>query len=123
MKDKFADKYVLVDGLRAPAEIVGLAIKYGYKKAVSIYEVLALYKNIAPSTMQDFMLNPEKMEKTAAGLCARFKKTPEEMKADLNFAAVMFFCGPSCIWSSMQIICDLASSVNGHMLGPKRTSE
>jgi hypothetical protein len=49
MLDKFKDSYVLVDGLRSPGDIVKLAYTYGYRKVVSIYEVLALYDGVAPT--------------------------------------------------------------------------
>jgi hypothetical protein len=68
-------------------------------------------------------MSTDRMEKCVQGLCARFKKTADEMKAELNFAAVLVFCGASCVWSLYQILCDLASSINGHILGAKRTTE
>jgi len=35
----------------------------------------------------------------------------------------MIFVVPSAIYSFIQIVCDLASSTNGHLLGPKRTTK
>ena len=65
-------------------------------------------------------------EERLADLTKRYfaaKKTADEMKAELNFAAVLVFCGASCVWSLYQILCDLASSINGHILGAKRSTE
>jgi hypothetical protein len=46
-------------------------------------------------------MSEEKIAGCKAGLLARFKKTAEEMKKELNFAAYLAFCGPSAIWSSL----------------------
>ena len=43
--DKYHDKYVLVSGL---GKMIEVAKMYGYKKAIDIEELFALYPNASP---------------------------------------------------------------------------
>ena len=49
--------------------------------------------------------------------------TADVLRKELKFAAVVIFGAPSAFYSFIQIVCDLASSTNGHLLGPKRTAK
>ena len=101
MRAKYSDQYILVDGLKSPSKIVQTAVEYGYKKAVSIYEFIALYKYVSPTMLVDFGGSKEKVVAAVEGLCARFKKTPEELKKELYIAAYFMFCAPAPVWSAI----------------------
>ena len=123
MLAEYHDKYILVDGLASPLDLVKLANQYGYKKAVSTFEVLALYKGVSSVGSVDFGGNKNKMAMLVAMMCWRLGKTAETLRQELKFHAVLVFSSqfPTSFCSSCQVICDLCSSTDGSLLGPKRT--
>ena len=122
---KYHDKYILVDGGAAPLDIVKLANQYGYKLAVSNFEVLALYKGVSAIGSIDFGGNKNKMAMMVAVLCKRLGKSAETLREELKFHAVLIFSSPfpTSFPSFCQVICDICSSTDGSLLGPRRNPE
>ena len=54
-----------------------LAMSYGFKKVLSLKELMSLSKNISPCMIFDFWGNKEDIEKTQKAVCARYDMTPE----------------------------------------------
>jgi hypothetical protein len=105
---KYADKFVLVDGFSA--DDVGLANGYGYKKAVSLLELMALYPSVSPVAMKDFFMSKERLQKAKEAVLARFGLSEDELKKQLKFSAVIIFCSTFRVCSFAQIICDIVGS-------------
>lgn len=49
--DKYRDEFILIDGYSK--DDIGLAHHYGFKKAISVLELLALYPKASPTAILD----------------------------------------------------------------------
>ena len=60
------------------------------------------------------------MDETLENLLKRFSTTAEDLRKKLKFAAVIVLVRTYTLNSLVQVICDLVSSKDGTLLGPKR---
>ena len=89
IQDQFADKFVLIDGMSA--DDVMIAESYGFKKVITVLELMTLYPTASPVGLFDFFMSQELFSKVHKGLLARYKMTAEELKSQLKFAAIFVF--------------------------------
>lgn len=73
--------------------------------------------------MVDFQNDFEKFEQAKLNVMYRFMKTEEQIKASLQIHAIFIFCETAKTFNAIQVFCDLLSSKNGKILGPKRTAK
>ena len=77
--NKYRDKWVLVEG-HPLANNIEIAANYGYKKLISLRELMVLYPTVSPLIGLDFMLNGEAQKKTLEDVLARFKLSADELR-------------------------------------------
>ena len=83
---------------------------------------MALYPTLSPTTMIDFFMSKERLQKAKDAVLARFDLSEVELKKQLKFSAIIIFCSTIRVCSFTQIICDIVGSLDGSLLGPRRTS-
>jgi len=65
-------------------------------------------------------MQPDRIKAIKDKLLIRLGLDEAALKAQLKFKAVIIFCSTLHVSSTIQIICDLASSRDGSLLGVKR---
>ena len=105
----------------APNE-VEIAENYGFKKVVTVLELLTLYPTASPVGLYDFFMSEELFQKVHKGLLARYKMTADELKAELRFDAIIVIHATLRALSFIQVVLDIASTTDGTLLGEKRDS-
>ena len=80
IQKKYSDRLVLVDG--SSKDDIALAMSYGFKKVISLKELIALYPNIDTVTGND-ICKPKNRSKIVQNLLKRFGMTEVEFKESL----------------------------------------
>ena len=70
IQDQSADKFVLIDGIAA--DDVMIAESYGFKKVVTVLELMTLYPTASPLGLYDFFMSKELYQKVHKGVLTRF---------------------------------------------------
>ena len=91
IQGRFGDKFVLVDGIAA--DDVKIAESYGFKKVVTVLELLTLYPTAGPAGLYDFFMSDKMFQNVHKGLLARYGMTADELKNQLKFAAIFVLQG------------------------------
>jgi hypothetical protein len=60
--EKYADSWILATGSNLPTEIVKIMTGFGYKKVVSMWELMSLYPAISPMIIADFGFDKAKIK-------------------------------------------------------------
>jgi len=114
--EEYRDKYVLVCGYD---EVLDAALKYGYEKAIHVDELAAVYPNAVPMDIP--ILQKDRLEMFHKDLETRFKKSVEELRSELRFAAIFIMHGVVYSDLTIQLFSDILASKDGHILGERRT--
>ena len=83
MLEKFKDDYILIIGYQ---DVLNVALHYGYKKAIDIMELIAIYPQVVGYEIRG-TLNCD-LEKLKLQVCNRLNKTVEELQDDIKFKAI-----------------------------------
>ena len=67
------------------------ALKYGYKKAIHVDELAAVYPNAVPMDIP--ILQKDRLQAFHKDLETRFKKSIEELRSELRFSAIFIMHG------------------------------
>lgn len=86
--EEYKDKYVLVCGYD---EVLDAAIKYGYKKAIHVDELAAVYPNAVPMDIP--ILQKDRLEVFHKDLETRFSMSIEELRSVLRISAIFIMHG------------------------------
>ena len=120
IQKRFKDKTILVEGYCKKDDEIEIAMSYGFTSVVSLAELMCVYPNISPFMDKEFTSDPALISATKSRLLERFKMTEDEFKQKLQISAAFILCTSMRIMSTCQILCDLISSKDGRLLGPKR---
>jgi len=67
-------------------------------------------------------MDKEKISITKNAVLRRYAMDETALKASLKFKACIIMCSSFRFLTTVQVICDLCSSKDGTLLGPKRTA-
>lgn len=95
------------------------ALKYGYKKAIHVDELAAVYPNAVPMDIP--ILQKDRLQAFHKDLETRFKKSIEELRSELRFSAIFIMHGVVYSDLTIQLFSDILASKDGHILGERRT--
>ena len=111
------DDFVLVMG---PRDIqTHLAENYGLKKYVSLEEICALYPTVSQFVAHEYP-NPKRLEYLKKQF---FERNGEIDIEKMKISSIMIWCWVTQEGLSTQVCCDLLSSKDGTLMGPRRSKD
>ena len=101
---------------------VEIASSYGFKKVITLLELMTLYPSLSPLGIYDFFMSEQYYKQVHQAVLSRYGMTADELRSQLQFSAIVIIHGTFKTLSFVQIVLDIASSVDGTLLGKKRQS-
>ena len=93
---------------------------YGFKKVISLLELLSIETKASPWIGLDFQMGWNVKLKVLAArnrVCKRFGMSVEELRNQLKFSAIIVSCNTYKTHSFMQLACDILSTKDGSLRG------
>lgn len=104
--DRFKEKFILVDG--CVGDPIKLALYHGYKKPISVFELIAIYPELVYAGSRLFEKQPR--EEIIKRVSQRVGIPVEKLAKKLYFSAIMMFNPPENPGLSIQVFNDLIGS-------------
>lgn len=95
-------------------------MSYGFKKVISLKELMSLETTASPWIGLDFyegMTVKLKVLKVRNKVLKRYGMTMDELKKELKFSAIIVACHTYRMLSFIQIACDILKSNDGSLYG------